>query len=183
MRRRIVGCIIVAFVFLNYSCDNLTRQAENVEIGVEKNIMQKEDGTISLNMENADCYSDMVNPGSNTAEWNVVVFKSGRFNVWLSSATKDTNDLHYENSVMFNIHDDRLVAHPACDKVVHNSKDVSYPYFQADSFMGSLYIQDTGIYNIQIISDKIVPKGFKHSESTLVESTKLISVFLTPTTN
>ena len=99
----------------------------------------------------------MVNPSSNTAEWNVVVSKSGRFNVWLSSATKDTTDLKYKNSVMLSILDNRFEALPECDKIIQNSIDVSYPYFRADSFMGSLYIQDTGVYNVQVISEKIVP--------------------------
>jgi hypothetical protein len=66
---------------------------------VQNKILQQEDGTISLKVDKADCYQDKVNPSSNTAEWNVRVSKSGRFNVWLSSATKDTTDLKYDNSV------------------------------------------------------------------------------------
>ena len=120
--------------------------------------MQQEDGTISLKVEKADCYQDEVNPATNTAEWNVVVSKSGRFDVWLSSATKDTTSLNYQNSVLLSILDKRIEAHPEVDKVIHNSSDVSYPYFRADSFLGSLYIQDTGLYNVQIISEKIVPE-------------------------
>ncbi|HUX57231.1 MAG TPA: hypothetical protein VMV77_09660 [Bacteroidales bacterium] len=175
----LMALIIAAIV---YSCTNGTGQTNNKRKIVENKILQQDDGTISLKMDKADCYSDMVNPASNTAEWNVVVSKSGRFNVWLSSATKDTNDLHYNNSVMLSIHDKRLEAHPECDKVIHNSKEVTYPYFRADSFMGSLYIQDTGLYSIQVISDKILPKNYKNVESSVVENTKLISVFLTPTT-
>ena len=38
---------------------------------------RKSDGTLALNIENATCYSDVVNPSSNTAEWNVVVSKTG----------------------------------------------------------------------------------------------------------
>jgi hypothetical protein len=148
---------------------------------VQNKILQQKDGTISLKVDKADCYQDMVNPSSNTAEWNVVVSKSGRFNVWLSSATKDTTDLKYNNSVMLSILDNRIEAYPACDKIVHNSNDVNYPYFRADSFIGSLYIQDTGLYNIQIISEKIV-KDFKKGVSSGSENSKLLSVFLTPIT-
>jgi hypothetical protein len=124
----------------------------------------------------------MVNPSSNTAEWNVFVSKSGRFNVWLSSATLDTTDLKYNNSVMLSILDNRIEARPACDKIIHNSSDVAYPYFRADSFLGSLYIQDTGMYNIQIISEKIVAKDIKKAELSGSDNSKLLSVFLTPIT-
>ena len=163
------------------SCKNTSEQNEAKMIIVQNKILQQKDGTISLKVDKADCYQDMVNPSSNTAEWNVVVSKSGRFNVWLSSATKDTTDLKYNNSVMLSILDNRIEAHPACDKIVHNSNDVSYPYFRADSFIGSLYIQDTGLYNIQIISEKIV-KDIKKGVSLGLENSKLLSVFLTPTT-
>ena len=171
--------IVVAFVS---SCSNTAKQNQTGISKDENKILQKDDGTISLNLDKADCYSDILHPSSNTAEWNVVVSKSGRYNVWLSSAAKDTNDLHYNNAVMFSLQDKRLQTHPECDKVVHNSSDVSYPYFRADSFMGSLYIQDTGLYNIQVISDKIVPQMSKGGESSALENTKLLSVFLTPTT-
>jgi phenolic acid decarboxylase len=56
--------------------------------------------------------------------------------------------------------------------------DVSYPYFRADSFLGSLYIQDTGLYNVQIISEKILPKESKKD----LENSKFLSVFLKPAT-
>lgn len=163
-----------------YSCNNVVKQSGNEHLTAENRIMQQEDGTISLKVDNAECYHDMVNPSSNTAEWNVVVSKSGRFNVWLSSATKDTTNLKYQNAVRLSILDNRFEARPACDKIVYNSSDVSYPYFRADSFMGSLYIQDTGVYNIQIISEKILPKDYKYNGSSSSENSKLLSVFLTP---
>jgi hypothetical protein len=183
MVRKLFVMLILTGVTLLFACNNNVGQDDAKE-GMEKNkILQEEDGTISLKVDKADCYHDIGNPSSNTAEWNVVVSKSGRFNVWLSSATRDTTDLHYQNSVMFSILDNRLEARPACDKVIHNSSDVSYPYFRADSFLGSLYIQDTGLYNIQVISEKIVPEEILNASSSTVSSTKLISVFLTPTTH
>jgi hypothetical protein len=141
-------------------------------------VEQQADGSIQLYVQKADCYSDKVNPSSNTAEWNVFVSKSGRFNVWLSSATIDTTNLEYKNKVMLSVHDNRLEAQPAIDKVIINSSDVNYPYFRADSFMGSLYIQDTGLYAVQIISDKIIPENNITSSGN--EKTRLLSVFLTP---
>jgi hypothetical protein len=83
---------------------------------------------------------------------------------------------------MLSILDNRIEARPACDKIIHNSSDVTYPYFRADSFLGSLYIQDTGMYNIQIISEKIVPKGIKKAVLSGSDNSKLLSVFLTPIT-
>jgi hypothetical protein len=148
----------------------------------DNKILQQADGTISLKVDKAECYQDKVNPASNTAEWSVMVSKSGRYNVWLSSATKDTTDLKYENSVRLNILDNRLEARPACDKVFQNSGDVSYPYFRADSFMGSLYLQDTGVYYIQVISEKILPKEDQASQTSFEDNSKLLSVFLTPIT-
>jgi hypothetical protein len=169
-------------IILFYSCKNSGDQKEPKMKVVENKILQQSDGTISLKVEKADCYRDMVNPSSNTAEWNVLVSKSGRFNVWLSSATKDTTDLKYNNSVLLSILDNRIEAHPVCDKIIRNSSDVAYPYFRADSFLGSLYIQDTGLFNIQIISDKIIPKDINKGSSGDVESSKILSVFLTPIT-
>jgi hypothetical protein len=83
---------------------------------------------------------------------------------------------------MLSILDNRIEARPACDKIIHNSSDVTYPYFRADSFLGSLYIQDTGMYNIQIISEKIIPKDIKKAELSGSDNSKLLSVFLTPIT-
>ena len=162
------------------SCKNSFISEEVNYLRTENNILQHEDGTISLKVDNADCYHDMKNPSSNTAEWNVVISKSGRFNVWLSSATMDTVNLRYQNSVMLSILDNRLESKPLCDKVFRNSNEVSYPYFRTDSFMGSLYIQDTGLFNIQVISDKIIPSSNNNESSSAPENTKLLSVVLTP---
>ncbi|HEX7492607.1 MAG TPA: hypothetical protein VF346_00170 [Bacteroidales bacterium] len=182
MGRKTYGLLILSGIALFYSCNSTGERKETKDKIVQNKTLQQKDGTISLKVDKADCYQDMVNPASNTAEWNVVVSKSGRFNVWLSSATKDTTDLRYSNSVRLSILDNRLEARPGCDKIIRNSSDVSYPYFRADSFMGSLYIQDTGLYNIQVISEKILPKDSGKGESSASENSKLLSVFLTPIT-
>jgi hypothetical protein len=182
MGRKICGLLIlIGFVLLS-SCGNSGKQKLLKNKVVQNKILQQNDGTISLKVDKADCYQDKVNPSSNTAEWSVLVSKSGRFNVWLSSATKDTTDLKYKNSVRLNILDNRLEAHPACDKIIRNSTEVSFPYFRADSFLGSLYIQDTGLYNIQIISEKIVARDINKAVSSDTENSKILSVFLTPAT-
>ncbi len=179
MKRKILtGVALIGVVFF-YSCNNEGSKGNNQLIS-DNYVSQQADGSISLKVDKADCYSDVSNPATNTAEWDVLITKSGRFNVWLSSATKDTTKLGYKNPVLLSIHDNRLEMHPECDKIVQNSTDVRYPYFRADSFMGSLYIQDTGHYNIQIISDKIIPDDETGNESSLSESSKILSVLLTP---
>jgi hypothetical protein len=182
MCRKLIGLLVISGIVLFYSCKNTSEQKETKIKIVQNKILQQSDGTISLKVDKAECYQDVVNPSSNTAEWNVIVSKSGRFNVWLSSATLDTTNLKYNNSVMLSILDNRIEARPACDKIIHNSSDVAYPYFRADSFLGSLYIQDTGMYNIQIISEKIVPMDIKKAELSGSDNSKLLSVFLTPIT-
>jgi hypothetical protein len=167
-------------VALTVSCNNGVRSDESSNVAGENEILQQKDGTISLKIDKAECYHDMVNPSSNTAEWNVVVSQSGRYDVWLSSATIDTTDLRYKNSVLLSISDNRLETLPIVNRVVQNSSDVSRPYYQADSFMGSLYLQDTGVYSVQVISDRILPKDFSPGGSASDDLTKILSVSLTP---
>jgi hypothetical protein len=176
MNKKILGlAIMVGLIF--GSCKNSSVQSDvNNNEPVKNKILQQSDGTISLKLDKADFYQDKTNPASNTAEWNVSVSKSGRFDVWMSSATKDTTDLQYDNTVKLSILDKIIEVVPACDKIVRNSEDVSYPFFRADSFLGSLYIQDTGVYNIQMISEKILPKDTKKD----IEDSKVLSVILKP---
>lgn len=145
----------------------------------DNTVRQQDDGTLSLNLEQAICYNDEVNPSSNTAEWNVLVSKPGRFKVWLSSATKDTTDLSYNNSVKISLLDVQLEADPACDKIVKDADEVSYPYYRADSYMGSLYISEPGEYIIQVISEKVLPKEAMNNISSGAGDTRLMSVILT----
>ena len=146
----------------------------------DNRIIQQQDGTVSLKLEKAACYSDAVNPSNNTADWNIVISKPGRFKVWLSSATKDTSDLSYSNSVKVNILDDHLEVDPAVDKIVHNSGDVPDSYFRADSYVGSFYVPEAGEYNIQVISDKVMDKNAGSKNNPQVDDTMLMSVILTP---
>jgi hypothetical protein len=145
-------------------------------------VLQKADGTIALNVESAACYNDAVNPSSNTAEWNVVVSKPGTYKVWLSSATRDTTNLSYINSVKISLLDKLLEVNPEIDKVVLNSDNVSYPYFRADSYAGSFYISEPGEYRIQVISEKILTKEAMNHNASGPSDTRLMSVILTPMT-
>jgi len=182
MREKIFILTSLVAIILFWSCSSSGDKKESGRQKAISKITQKDDGTISLEVAKAACYSDLVNPSGNTAEWDVMVSKSGRYDVWLSSSTKDTTNLKYKNSVMVSVLDNRLEARPSCDKIIQNSSDVSLPYYRADSFIGSMYIQDTGLLNIQVVSEKILPKDFRGNNSMVADDSKLISVFLTPIT-
>lgn len=176
MRKIFFIFMTIAGVYLLNSCaDNSTREP----VSDSGKILQHPDGTISLNLDNADCYANIDDRSDNTAEWNVVVSKSGRYNVWITSATLDTTDLKYKNPVMVNIQDKMIQAKPDCDKIIANSSEVPKPYFRADSFIGSLYLQDTGQFYVQVTSEMILPKEFANLSSA-EDIAKLISVSFTP---
>ena len=180
MKQSILPYFIGLVIIPVWSCGHLG--STKVINDAENRILQQNDGTISLILDKAECYSDIVNPSNNTADWNIVISKPGRFKVWLSSATKDTSDLNYANSVRISLLDDRLEVNPACDKIVRNSSDVHYPYFRADSYMGSIYVSEPGEYNIQLISEKVIAKNAESHNTSLADDTKLMSVILTPST-
>jgi hypothetical protein len=179
MRKITFLWVVFSGVCLLCSCGNSGKKVSENQRDATK-IIQGADGTISLKLDKADCYNDMSDPSGNTAEWDVVVSKSGRYNVWISSATKDTTDLKYKHPLLVSVQDTRIEGHPGCDKIISNSRDVDYPYFRADSFVGSMYIQDTGEFNIQVISEKIVPKDYNPGNASGEDLSKLISVSFTP---
>lgn len=173
-----VFIIICLTALLGSSCGN---KSESKHSSLNA-VLQDADGTLALNLENAACYSDGANPSSNTAEWNIVVTKSGRFKVWLSSATKDTTNLGYVNSVKITLLDKQLEVNPVTDKVILNSDDVALPYFRADSYAGSFYISEPGEYSIQLISEKVLSADERKSKVQAADDTRLMSVILSPMT-
>ncbi len=174
-----VHIALAAFILLIYACSNSGNDYRiGNEIPVDK-ILQGEDGTISLPVEEAATYSDLSNPSDNTAEWNVLISRKGRYNVWLSSYTRDTTDLNYKDSVRVSIMDDKgLKAIPSADRIIHNSTDFPLPY-RADSYIGSVVFRDTGLVSIQVVSEKINSGGNSSRE---VDS-RLVSVILKPERN
>jgi hypothetical protein len=178
MRNVVTLSIFISILCFTYSCNGLEKKTNNNK--VENKITQESDGTISLGLEKAACYNDKVNPSSNTAEWNFMVVKPGRYNVWLSSITKDTMDLQYSNSVKVNLLDERLEGKPIGNKIVPDAKDVQYPYFRADSYMGTFYFDQPGEYSIQLISEKVISQAENVDETSGSDHTKLRSLILTP---
>jgi hypothetical protein len=179
MKSKTIAFIVAGLMFM-WACGDRSGLKETLNDG--NTILQQEDGSLALNLEKAACYNDEVNPASNTAEWKVAISKPGRFKVWLSSATKDTTDLSYVNSVKIALIDSFLEADPACDKIIRDSNEVSWPYYRADSYMGSFYIQEAGVYNIQVISEKILPREAMNQIHSQADDTRLMSVLLTPIT-
>jgi hypothetical protein len=178
MRPLLFTITIPAILLLTYSCNN----SETTTTSSVDKINQKEDGTIELQIEKAACYNDIANPSCNTAEWNIVVSKPGRYKVWVSSATVDTMDLQYNSSVKISLQDERIDVRPKRDRIVLNASNIKYPYFRADSYMGTFYIQDPGEYSIQVISEKVIAQTNNNQGSAETIHTKLMSVFLTPIT-
>ncbi len=175
MRVKSISCIVLAVIFL-WSCGNRSgndlSEASNI-------IHQQPDGTYELKLEKAACYSDDVDPASNTAEWKIHITEPGRYKVWLKSATIDTTDLNYANTVKISFLDNQIEADPVADKIVGDSEEVTYPYYRADSYMGSFYFGEPGEYYIQVISEKVIPYEALNQSQTPAD-TKLVSVNLTP---
>lgn len=180
MEKKSLTFIICLGLLLDWSCNHKGSIKDLQE--AENRILQQEDGTLSLQLEKTVCYSDELNPSYNTADWNIVISKPGRFKVWLSSATKDTNDLTYVNSVRINLLDDHIVANPTCDKIGYNSGDVPFSYYKTESYMGSLYVSEPGEYNMQVISEKVIAKNNGAKNYSPTDSPIMMSLILTPIT-
>ncbi|NSW95294.1 MAG: hypothetical protein HPY62_11365 [Bacteroidales bacterium] len=177
---RNIFLLSVVSAVLMWSCGGAEKKSNFT--ARENIIVQQDDGSFMLKLDKADCYSSVDDPSANTAEWNVKITKPGRYNVWLSSATLDTLDLNYSNSVRITLADSQLEADPAIDRIVRNSDEVNYPYYRADSFMGSFYFPEPGEYNIQLISEKVISRELREKTNQLPDNTMLMSVILTPLT-
>jgi hypothetical protein len=183
MRNLLFALSFLAMTLVMYSCANSGNNADKRGKDTSEKIKQKDDGTIDLHIEKASCFNDNTNPSGNTAEWTFIVSKPGRYKVWLSSATIDTMDLQYRSKVKISFQDEWLDVKPVRDKIVLNASDVKYPYYRADSYMGTFYIQEPGEYSIQVISDKVIAQSDNNHRTSEPDHTKLISLFLTPSTN
>ena len=172
--------VTVASVILN-SCGSSAGQSEKSVKEEANKVMQMADNTISLQIAKAFCYNNESNPSFNAAEWNLVVNKSGRYGVWLTSATLDTLDLQYTSNVTLSLQEKQLSVKPVISRIISKSNEVKYPYYRADSYLGELYIQEPGEYTVQLISDKVIAESVA-AASKVPNHTKVISVFMTPLT-
>lgn len=181
MRR--IGLLVVlgGLVIFSAGCGNKKSEVASDET-VENEVMQFSNGTIMLNLQDAFLFNDEKNPDRNTAEWNFMVKNVGRYEVWLSTITQDTMDLGYQMPVIVNFGDKRLEGQPVGDEIILDEM-VEKPYFRADSRMGSIYIEDPGHYNIQIISEKVLPDAKLKSSALRGANAILDHIILKPLTN
>jgi hypothetical protein len=180
MKKICLTAMTALLVIIIPSCGN--HGSPNVSEDVENRIMQQEDGTVLLKLAEAAIYNDPSDPVGNTAEWEVVITKPGRYWVWLSSATKDTMDLRYSHAVKISLMDDQLEGKPVCNRISENAGIVHDSYFIAESYMGSFFIQDSGEYKVQVISEKVDPRNLEKQNTALLDDTMMISVQLAPAT-
>lgn len=152
------GLVIGLSLFFIISCNqgtNSDNSGENAPVAV----IQNGNGDISLRLKDAYRLYDNENPKRNTAEWSVEVCSSGRYEVWLSSLTTDTMDLSYDEPVIVTFGEDRIEARPVGNKIILDNIEKTSPYFRADSRLGSIFIDDAGQYNLQVISEKVLPES------------------------
>jgi len=64
-----------------FSCGHIVNT--NNSNDAKNRVLQQGDGTVLFVIDKAICYNDIANPSNNTADWNTVISKPGRFNVWL----------------------------------------------------------------------------------------------------
>lgn len=141
------------------------------------------DGGVTLFIENADLMQVDSNPAYNTAEWSFKVDKPGRFDVWLSSITSDTSRLLYADNVTITAGDTRIEKVPVGDEIVTDDKNVRSPWFRADSHMGSVFFSEAGEYQIQVISDRVMPHSSDASKVNIDEHTLINSLIFKPKVN
>ncbi len=140
-------------------CSSSANEKTGLDALDQDRIVQHENGTLLLSIDDADCYSDENNPVANTAEWNAFIKKTGRYDIWLASATRDTISLNYRNSVHLNFKDINIDANPRCDDILTGVSDLPESYYMANSYIGTVYIQDTGAIDVQFISEQILPES------------------------
>ena len=159
---------------LMWNCSNTS----NVQsFGSSSNlIVQEEGGSVSLQLPRATFYHDPQNPANNTAEWSVIISKPGKYRVWLSHATTDSLSLNYSKIAKLEVSDNHFEVTPACDTIIYNSKEVSYPGLRSDSYVGSVYFNQSGEYRLQVISDKILPKELVNQKVKHTNKSELLGV-------
>ncbi|MDZ7738252.1 MAG: hypothetical protein U5K32_04095 [Bacteroidales bacterium] len=171
--------ILLLLVIIAGGCTNNNSDDSDEKTG--PGIREQEDGSIVLDLEQAYLLQDSLHPDMNTAEWFFRIESRGRYELWLSSFTKDTMDLHYEDPVIVNFEHRRIRANPVGNEIILNTPGTGEDYYRADSRLGSLYIDSPGDYSIQIVSAKVRPCEAL-SERTGLRHTEIRSLILKPMT-
>jgi hypothetical protein len=141
------------------------------------------DGGVTLLISDADLIEVDSNPRYNTAEWNFTVEDAGRYDVWLSSLTCDTAHLRFNDLVTITAGDERIEKKPVGDEIVTDDKSVKEPWYRADSHMGSIFFKEPGEYQVQVISDRVIPHSSDPSKLSIEKHTLINSLILKPMVN
>ena len=141
------------------------------------------DNGVTLMIADADLIQVDSNPQYNTAEWSFTVKNPGSYDVWLSSLTCDTSHLNFNDIVTITAGDARIEKKPVGDEIVTNDKSVKQPWYRADSHMGSIFFREPGEYQIQVISDKVMPHPTDTSQLSIDKTTLINSLILKPLVN
>ncbi|MDT8401945.1 MAG: hypothetical protein RQ743_09635 [Bacteroidales bacterium] len=181
MRRiRIFSVLLLGLALIAGSCGN--RVEETADTQTETFITEQADGTIILDLQKAYLLQDSLHPDMNTAEWSFRIKNKGRYELWLSSYTRDTMNLQYDGPVYINFMDKRIKAESIKgNEIVLDTPDIGKMYYRADSKLGSVYIETPGDYNIQLSGSKVRPYEIS-SLNNSSRHTELRSLMLKPMT-
>lgn len=141
------------------------------------------EGGVTLLITDADLIEVDSNPRYNTAEWNFTVKDAGRYDVWLSSLTCDTAHLRFNDLVTITAGDERIEKKPIGDEIVTDDKSVTEPWYRADSHMGSIFFKEPGVYQVQVISDRVMTHSTDLSKVNIDKHTLINSLILKPMVN
>ena len=170
--------ILLLIIAAASGCGN--RNIEELSIQSER-ITEGNDGSIVLHLKEAYLLQDSIHPDMNTAEWAFSISHKGRYELWLSSFTKDTMDLDYQYPVIIHFQDKKIQARPIGNEIVLDTPDTGGVYYRADSRLGSVYIEEPGDYNIQIVSAKVISNDLASDSDK--SHTQLKSLILKPMTD
>lgn len=181
MRRiRVFSILVVSLALIVGSCGN--NAGETAGTQTESFITEQADGTIILDLEKAYVLQDSLNPDMNTAEWFFRIKNKGRYELWLSSYTRDTMNLMYDGPVYINFRDKKIKAESIIgNEIVLDTPDIGSMYYRADSKLGSVYVEQAGEYNIQISGSQVRPCEVS-SLNNSSRHTELRSLILKPMT-
>ncbi len=177
----IITVLAIAAIIGVTSCKNDPGNTGANEKGKTDDLVVTE-GVVLL-LADADLIQVDGNPQYNTAEWLFKVDKPGRYDVWLSTLTLDTTQLHFNDNVVITAGETRLAKKPAGDEIVTEDKSVSAPWYRADSHMGSVFFSKAGEYPVQVISDRVERHTSDLSQLGKEEHTLINSVILKPKVN
>jgi len=179
---RIVGVFVLVLFASLASCKQNDTKDSDKNQGVSDKYAVR-DGGVTLRIEDAGLIQVDSNPQYNTAEWEFTVKKPGRYDVWLSSLTCDTLNLQFADNVTITAGDTRITKKPVGDEIIKNDKSVQGPWYRADSHMGSIFFSTPGEYQVQVISDKVLPHSSDLSKLSVNNHTLINSLILKPMVN